>query len=104
MRCRFLAVALVMWTAAYPAWAQNTTELKSDPAQQQAERDADQAEISTIDKAKRWAEEKRIADRLSPREGIYARFGGMTTGSGLALGAGYRKYFLDERIFADVAA
>lgn len=41
-----------------------------------------------ITKAKAYVE--RVGDRLDPEEGVYARFGGLTTGSGLALGAGYR--------------
>ncbi len=105
MSCRALAVglAIAIMTTATPAQAQEPAKLKvEDP--QAPDGDADAAEISFVDKARRWAEEKRIADRLSPREGPYARFGGMVTGSGLALGAGYRKYFFDERVFADVSA
>ena len=104
MSCRALAVGLaiaVMTTTA--ARAQEPAELKVEDAQA-PDRDDDASEVSVVDKARRWAAEKRIADRLSPREGIYARFGGMVTGSGLALGAGYRKYLFDERVFADVSA
>jgi outer membrane protein assembly factor BamA len=87
------------------ARAQDPADLKVEADQTPAdERDSDAAEVGFVDKARRWAEEKRIADRISPREGLYARFGGMVTGSGLALGAGYRKYLFDERVFADVSA
>ena len=103
MRCRFVVAALITLAATCPAWAQNTTEPKSDTPQQ-TERDADQGEIGAIDKAKRWAEEKHIVERIAPREGLYVRFGDMTTGSGLALGPGYRKYLFNERVFADVSA
>jgi hypothetical protein len=108
MTCRTVAVALAiaaMMMTATAAHAQDPADLKVESDQTPArERDTDSAEVGFVDKAKRWAEEKRIADRLSPREGVYARFGGMTTGSGLALGAGYRTYFLDDRIFGDVSA
>ena len=104
MTCRTVAVALgfaAMMMTTTAAQAQDPADLKIETTQTPArERDTDAADVGFVDKAKRWAEEKRIADRLSPREGVYARFGGMTTGSGLALGAGYRKYFLDERIFS----
>ena len=95
-----LGIAAMMASAAA---AQEPAELKTDTTQT-PQRDDDAAEVGFVDKAKRWAEEKRIVDRIAPREGVYARFGGMTTGSGLALGAGYRKYLLDERIFTDVSA
>jgi Omp85 superfamily domain len=107
MTCRTMAVVLgiAAMTIATDASAQAPGDLKVETDQTPArERDSEPAEVGFIDKAKRWAEEKRIAERLSPREGLYARFGGMTTGSGLALGAGYRRYFAEERIFGDVSA
>jgi hypothetical protein len=105
MTCRSMAVALTFaaMVNSTAASAQEPAELKTDTTQA-PEQDSDAAEVGFVDKAKRWAEEKRLAERIAPREGVYARFGGMTTGSGLALGAGYRKYLLDERIFTDVSA
>ena len=108
MTCRTVAIALgiaAMLMTTTAAHAQDPADVKVESDQTPArERDTDSAEVGFVDKAKRWAEEKRIADRIAPREGVYARFGGMVTGSGLALGAGYRKYFLDEKIFGDVSA
>ena len=107
MTCRTMAVALgiAAMMSATDVRAQDPADLKVESGQTPArERDSDAAEVGFVDKAKRWAEQRRIADRLSPREGVYARFGGMTTGSGLALGAGYRKYLFDERVFGDVSA
>src|SRR5688572_13472900 len=106
MTCQTVAVALgiAAMVTTTAAWAQDSAELNADTPQQAQERDSDAADVGFVDKAKRWAEEKRIADRISPREGVYARFGGMTTGSGLALGAGYRKYLFEERVFTDVSA
>ena len=124
MTCRSVAVALgiaAMLTTA-SARAQEPADLKVEPAPtpeptvetaptpeltvesaQTPERDNDTAAVGMVNKARRWAEDKRIAERLAPREGVYARFGGMVTGSGFALGAGYRKYLLEERIFTDVS-
>ncbi len=106
MTCRTVAAALgiAAMVTTTAAWAQDAAELNADTPQQAQERDSDAADVGFVDKARRWAEEKRIADRISPREGVYARFGGMTTGSGLALGAGYRKYLFEERVFTDVSA
>jgi hypothetical protein len=107
MTCRTMAVVLgiAAMTIATDARAQDPADLKVESDQTPAtERDTDAAEVGFVAKARRWAEEKRIADRIAPREGLYARFGGMVTGSGLALGAGYRKYLFDERVFADVSA
>jgi outer membrane protein assembly factor BamA len=86
------------------AWAQDTAGVTVDTAQAPPERAADTAEVGFVAKARRWVEEHDIIERLAPREGPYVRFGGMTTGSGLAVGAGYRRYFLDDRIFGDVSA
>src|SRR5262245_32919392 len=107
MTCRFmsvvLAIAAMLATAA--ASAQEPDELKTDAATAQApERDDDTADVGIIAKARRWAEEKQIVDRLSPPEWAYPPLAGMTTGSGLALGAGYLNYLFDERIFTDVSA
>jgi hypothetical protein len=106
MRCRFLVIAVgVLAILSAPAAAQDVAESNADDAAQAPrERDADTAEVGFVAKARRWVEDKRIVERLAPREGVYARFGGMTTGSGLALGAGYRRYFLDERFYGDVSA
>jgi hypothetical protein len=46
---------------------------------------------SFVDKAKRWAEEHQIIERISGEvDGWYPRLGGMTRGGGFALGPGYR--------------
>lgn len=56
-----------------------------------------------IDKAKQWAEDIRIADRLSGDvDGWYPRLGGMTRGSGFAIGPGYRFHLGD--VLVDVSA
>jgi hypothetical protein len=58
-----------------------------------------------VDKMKRWAEETQIVERLSGDiDGWYPRLGGMTRGSGFAIGPGYRTHLFDERIFVDFSA
>jgi hypothetical protein len=58
-----------------------------------------------VENAKRWVEETQIVERLSGDvDGWYPRLGGMTRGSGFAIGPGYRTHFFDERIFADFSA
>jgi outer membrane protein assembly factor BamA len=58
-----------------------------------------------VDKAKNWAEDVQIVERLSGDvDGWYPRLGGMTRGSGFAIGPGYRLHLFDNRIFADVGA
>jgi outer membrane protein assembly factor BamA len=112
MNCRILVVVLALAAVVptTPARAQDTA-IKSDPeankgnAEAQApERDSDEADVGLVEKAKQWAEDKRLGERLEPKEGFYARFGGMTTGSGFAAGPGYRRYFNGDDIFTDVSA
>lgn len=58
-----------------------------------------------VEKAKRWAEETQIVERLSGEvDGWYPRLGGMTRGSGFAIGPGYRTHVFDEQILVNVSA
>jgi hypothetical protein len=57
-----------------------------------------------VKKAQRYIKEKRIVERLSPRNGLYPRFKGLTTGSGFAAGAGYRQHMFDDKLFADLSS
>jgi outer membrane protein assembly factor BamA len=56
-----------------------------------------------VDKAKRYVKDKDIMERLSPRDGFYPRIGGLTTGSGLAGGLGYRRHLFGDRLLADLS-
>ncbi|HET9194790.1 MAG TPA: hypothetical protein VFO21_18040, partial [Vicinamibacterales bacterium] len=50
-----------------------------------------QDEVGFIDKAKDWAQQHQILERLSGDvDGWYPRLGGMTRGGGFAVGPGYR--------------
>jgi len=58
-----------------------------------------------VESARRWADEHQILKRLSGDvDGWYPRLGGMTRGSGFALGPGYRTHVLDDRVLVDASA
>src|SRR5918994_7786005 len=62
-----------------------------------------QDEVSFIDKAKEWAQEHQIIERLNGDvDGWYPRLGGMTRGGGFALGPGYR--FHAGNVLVDLSA
>jgi outer membrane protein assembly factor BamA len=97
MATRLLAAAVVfaLITArgASAQQAQGTAQGQDANAPAQAAISAvpPQDEVSFIDKAKEWAEEHRIVQRLNGDvDGWYPRLGGMTRGGGFALGPGYR--------------
>src|SRR5215204_1809668 len=49
-----------------------------------------------VDKAKRWADEHQLLERLNGDvDGWYPRLGGMTRGGGFAFGPGYRFHVND---------
>jgi outer membrane protein assembly factor BamA len=58
-----------------------------------------------VAKMRRVANETQILERLNGDiDGWYPRLGGMTTGSGFALGPGYRTHVLGDQVFVDVSA
>jgi len=58
-----------------------------------------------IEKTQRFARDSPILRRLfGSDDGVYVRFGGMTTGSGIAAGPGYRTQFAGDRLFVDLSA
>jgi outer membrane protein assembly factor BamA len=60
-------------------------------------------EVSFIDKAKDWAQQHQIVERLNGDvDGWYPRLGGMTRGGGFAVGPGYR--FHAGNVLVDVSA
>lgn len=57
-------------------------------------------EPGTIEQVMLYVEEDNLLRRLSSGwEGWYPRLGGLTTGSGFAIGPGYRKYFGRDGVF-----
>lgn len=60
-------------------------------------------EPTRIEKTLLYIEQHRIVERLTIADGWYPRIGGLTTGSGFAAGAGYRKHLVDERWFLNVS-
>jgi hypothetical protein len=56
-----------------------------------------------MEKALLYIEENRILERLTIADGWYPRIGGLTTGSGFAGGAGYRKHLFDDQLFLNTS-
>jgi hypothetical protein len=86
-----LCIALV--TAATPALAQTTTEPQTRAEElrrqrEEKERAVKPYEPNGLERTMDLAENKIFP--LLVRDGLYARFGSLTTGSGFAYGAGYR--------------
>ena len=103
MRLLSIAGFAIATLLAPSAYAQEPTELKTEAAPQ--EPGAGSSGDSFVDKLKNFADDIQIVDRLNGDiDGWYPRLGGMTTGSGLALGPGYRTHLFGDRIFVDGSA
>jgi outer membrane protein assembly factor BamA len=97
----FLAAMLAIALAA-SASAQEPAPTELNAA---ATQDAPTDDDGFVAKAKRFADETQIVERLNGDvDGWYPRLGGMTTGSGFAFGPGYRTHLTDNRIYLDVSA
>src|SRR3990167_6032314 len=99
-----LGIAAIMGPAA--AFAQQTNE-PAEPtalkvvATQESSGDPD----GFVAKMRRTADELQLEERLNGEiDGWYPRLGGMTRGSGFALGPGYRTHIVDDRLFVDLSA
>jgi outer membrane protein assembly factor BamA len=88
-----LVIALALGMAVFGA--------TSTASAQNAGGDAD----GFVEKAKEWAERTQIVERLSGEvDGWYPRLGGMTRGSGFAVGPGYRRHVFGDRVLVDLSA
>src|SRR5687767_10273548 len=85
---------------------QQPTDLPSDaspPDAGSAEQRGDPEGRNFVDKARQWAKDTQIVERLSGEiDGWYPRLGGMTRGSGFGIGPGYRFHLGD--VFIDLSA
>jgi outer membrane protein assembly factor BamA len=107
---RFLAAAAIFslttapFASAQPGEGQTPTQNPNPTAQVAASTVAPpQDEAGFVDKAKRWAQEHQIIERLNGDvDGWYPRLGGMTRGGGFALGPGYRRHV--GNILVDLSA
>lgn len=101
-----MAAKLVRAGIVIVALATGTTAAQAQDAPPQevaAATPTPQDEGGFVDKAKRWADEHRLLERLNGDvDGWYPRLGGMTRGSGFALGPGYRTHF--GNVLLDVSA
>jgi hypothetical protein len=65
---------------------------------------AQETGVGFVDKAKSWADEHQILERISGDvDGWYPRLGGMTRGGGFAFGPGYRFHMNDVLVDMSVA-
>ncbi len=95
----FLLAATITAHAQQPPEAEKPKEVNVElPPQEPGER-------GFVQKAKRWADDTQIVERLSGDiDGWYPRLGGMTRGSGFAIGPGYRIHTFADRLFVDLSA
>jgi hypothetical protein len=88
-------------TTSSPATAQNAVTantLAAPPAQDPGSKDG------FVESTRRWAEKHQLLERISGDiDGWYPRLGGMTRGSGIALGPGYRTHPLGSSVLLDVS-
>lgn len=108
MTSRWMGVALsAVVVLGSPVYAQQTTS----PAEPTAELNVKAAQESSGDpdgfvaKLRRMADELKLEQRLNGEiDGWYPRLGGMTRGSGFALGPGYRVHPFGGPVLVDVSA
>ena len=110
MTTRWLAVALgAAVLIGPPAHAQQT----NDPVEKAETKDLAIEEAQEpsgnapgfVEKLKRTAEDYQLAERLNGEiDGWYPRLGGMTRGSGFALGPGYRMHPFGGPVLVDLSA
>jgi hypothetical protein len=116
MTLRAVAFGVMLAAAAIPppAGAQQTppsgetTAVVATPPPDQrtavpAAAPAEPQDEGVVDKTKRYVKDNDLLEKLSPSDGFYPRFGGLTTGSGFAGGAGYRRHLFEDRLFADLS-
>jgi Omp85 superfamily domain len=99
------AVASVVLLFCSPAMAQNTTtdrtaaESKADPLADASVQTTDEPP-PVVQKVRNFIERNPVVQKLKG-DGLYPRIGGLSAGSGLTGGAGYRRHF--ERAYVDVS-
>lgn len=96
-----LALAVIVGAPAAYAQEPATVEAAAPEPGGEPEGVVDRVE----DAAEEFADKTQILERLSGEiDGWYPRLGGMTRGSGFALGPGYRTHVAGGRLFADLSA
>lgn len=95
-----LGTAVIVGNTAYAQQPVEPTELKVESAQESSG-----ASDGFVAKMRRAADEMQLEERLNGEiDGWYPRLGGMTRGSGFALGPGYRTHVFGGPILVDVSA
>jgi hypothetical protein len=98
--------SLALLAATSPVRAQQPPELPPElELNVEAQEPASPSDDGFVAKMRRIAKEWQLAERLNGDvDGWYPRLGGMTTGSGFAIGPGYRTHVFDGRTLVDLSA
>lgn len=85
-------------------FATTSTTYAQQPAGSGEQQQGGKTDEGFVEKLRRIADEWRIVGRLNGEvDGWYPRLGGMTRGSGFAIGPGYRTHLFDNRILVDAS-
>jgi outer membrane protein assembly factor BamA len=104
MILRLAMSALVALGSTHPVEAQETRSGAIEERIADKARQLEPYQPGTLERAMLFIEENSLLRRLSATSaGWYPRLGGLTTGSGFAIGPGYRKYFGRDGMF-DISA
>jgi hypothetical protein len=99
-----LFIAAFLLICATPLGAQTAHGNPAAPQTQSTPNLAVKDEPGFIARARAWAREKQIVERLEGDvDGWYPRLGGMKRGSGFGGGPGYRTHVLDGHVLLDVS-
>src|SRR5688500_15928000 len=106
MSIRSLAVAVgTMVLIGAPAYAQTNTPAEPTELKVEATQESSGDPDGFVAKMRRMADELQLEERLNGEiDGWYPRLGGMTRGSGFALGPGYRVHPFGGPVLVDVSA
>jgi outer membrane protein assembly factor BamA len=104
MTLRLAMAALVALGSTHPVEAQETRSGALEEKIADKARQLEPYQPGTLERAMLFIEENNLLRRLSATSaGWYPRLGGLATGSGFAMGPGYRKYFGRDGLF-DISA
>jgi hypothetical protein len=93
----FVTGALCAGSAATAA-AQESRSAAIEQSEAERARTASPYQPGKIEKIINYVDSRELVQRLDDGDGFFPRLGGITTGGGFALGAGYRRHVLDDRL------
>jgi hypothetical protein len=97
-----LVLALAPGASAQTAAGGPSDATQADPSAASQEAEPDRSVLASM---RAWARERKLMERLNGEiDGWYPRMGGITRGSGFAVGPGYRLRVFERRVLVDVSA